>query len=62
MRHLALLALLLIALPCHAQILYGLVVGITDGDTVKVLDGEHREHKIRLAGIDTPEGKQPFGQ
>lgn len=39
----------------------GRVVGITDGDTVTVLDGEHRQHKIRLADIDAPEKGQPFG-
>lgn len=62
MRRLALLALLLVAIPVHAQTLYGRVVGVTDGDTVKVLDGSNQEHKIRLAGIDAPERKQPFGQ
>ncbi len=39
----------------------GKVVGITDGDTVTVLDGELRQHKIRLADIDAPEKGQPFG-
>ena len=38
------------------------VVAITDGDTIKVLDSQSRLHKIRLAGIDAPEKKQPFGQ
>jgi len=38
------------------------VVGITDGDTATVLDDAKREEKIRLAGIDTPEKKQPFGE
>lgn len=37
------------------------VVGVSDGDTVKVLlDG--REQKLRLAEIDAPEKAQPFGQ
>jgi len=62
MRRLAVLAMLLVALPGHAQTLHGRVVGVTDGDTVKVLDGSNQEHKIRLAGIDAPERKQPFGQ
>jgi endonuclease YncB( thermonuclease family) len=39
----------------------GKVVGVTDGDTVTVLDGELRQHKIRLADIDAPEKGQPFG-
>jgi micrococcal nuclease len=39
----------------------GKVVGISDGDTIKVLkDG--KQVKIRLAAIDCPEKKQPYGQ
>lgn len=38
------------------------VVGVSDGDTITVLDTQHRQRKIRLAGIDAPESKQPFGQ
>ncbi len=34
---------------------------IADGDTITVLDGDKVQHKIRLAGIDAPEKKQPFG-
>lgn len=38
----------------------GRVVGVTDGDTVKVLcDG--RETKVRLDQIDAPERNQPYG-
>lgn len=37
------------------------VVGVSDGDTVRVvLDGS--EQKLRLAEIDAPEKAQPFGQ
>ena len=39
----------------------GKVVAVTDGDTIKVLDAQKVEHKIRLTGIDAPEKKQPFG-
>jgi endonuclease YncB( thermonuclease family) len=36
------------------------VIGISDGDTIKILkDG--KEVKVRLAGIDCPEKGQPFG-
>jgi micrococcal nuclease len=39
----------------------GKVVSVTDGDTIKVLkDGI--QVKIRLAAIDCPEKKQPYGQ
>jgi micrococcal nuclease len=38
-----------------------LVVAITDGDTIKVLDHQNQQHKIRLASIDAPERKQPYG-
>jgi endonuclease YncB( thermonuclease family) len=31
------------------------VVGVSDGDTITVLDRDKRQHKIRLAGIDAPE-------
>lgn len=39
----------------NAAELYGKVVGVTDGDTITVLDDMHRKHKIRLADIDAPE-------
>ena len=38
----------------------GRVVGVTDGDTIKVLHNGKAE-KIRLHGIDCPEKGQPFG-
>lgn len=55
--------LLLIAITTLAQQtgLVGTVVGITDGDTLTVLDADKRQHKIRLEGIDAPESNQPFG-
>lgn len=46
----------------HADTITGKVVGVADGDTVTVLDGTKRQHKIRLSGIDAPEKKQAFGQ
>lgn len=44
---------------CHA--LDSRVVGVSDGDTLTVLDGGKRQHKIRLSGIDAPESGQAFG-
>ncbi len=48
--------------PCEGQQIFsGQVVGVTDGDTIKVLhDGTIS--KIRLANIDAPEHNQAFGQ
>ena len=45
----------------RADALIGKVVGITDGDTITVLDVGKTEHKVRLMGIDAPEKKQDFG-
>ena len=33
----------------------GKVVAVTDGDTIKILDSNNVQHKIRLTGIDAPE-------
>jgi len=54
---------LLLALACtaNAETITGRVVGVADGDTITVLDADKVQHKIRLAGIDAPEKKQPFG-
>ena len=45
-----------------ASTLVGKVIGISDGDTIDVLDSSKTTHRIRLAGIDAPEKAQPFGQ
>lgn len=57
----ALLTSLLIS-PACAELLQGRVVGVTDGDTITVLDSANTQYKVRLAGIDAPERKQPYGQ
>ena len=44
-----------------AATLEGRVVGVADGDTITILDTTNTQHKIRLAGIDAPEKRQPFG-
>src|SRR5574340_1302510 len=54
--------LLFWSISASAATLVGQVVGVTDGDTVTVLDEQRQQHKIRLAGIDAPEKRQPFGQ
>lgn len=55
-------ALTLNVVSVFAETLEGRVVGIADGDTVTVLAEGHRRVQIRIAGIDAPEKRQPFGQ
>jgi endonuclease YncB( thermonuclease family) len=52
----------LFSFSAYAEILSGRIVGISDGDTVTLLDANQRQYKIRLTGIDAPEKKMPFGQ
>jgi endonuclease YncB( thermonuclease family) len=57
-----LLALLLSAIAQHPQqAITGKVIGVSDGDTITVLDEQKRQHKIRLDGIDAPESNQDYG-
>ena len=62
MKHFALLVLTFFAFSlCSAEVT-GKVVGITDGDTITLLDDlDKGVFRIRLAGIDAPEKKQPYG-
>lgn len=46
----------------HADVLLGHVVGVSDGDTITVLDDTKQRHVVRLMGIDAPEKAQAFGQ
>jgi endonuclease YncB( thermonuclease family) len=43
------------------QTITGKVVGVSDGDTITILDSGNRQHKIRLEGIDAPESNQGYG-
>lgn len=60
----AMLAGCLFALAAAAQggELRGRVVAVADGDTLTILDASRQQHRIRLAEIDAPEKRQPFGQ
>ena len=44
-----------------ANVILGTIVGVTDGDTVTVLDSSNTTHKVRLKHIDAPERRQDFG-
>lgn len=57
-------AILLTFLLAHSALageFAGQVVGVLDGDTLELLNGQHTE-RIRLSGIDCPEKGQAFGQ
>ena len=56
-----LLAFCLLLLPCAALAWPGLVVGISDGDTITVLRNGREQIKVRLYGIDCPEKRQAWG-
>ncbi len=61
--HFSLLFILLLTLaPASlAQTITGKVVGVSDGDTIKVVTSANKLYKVRLNGVDCPETSQPFG-
>lgn len=54
------IAFTLMTTATNAGTLNGLVVGITDGDTLTLLV-DRQQYKIRIAGIDAPERHQAWG-
>ncbi len=58
----AILALTLGTAQAAEWVVEGRVVGVSDGDTITVLDDGKIQHKIRFAGIDAPEKGQPYGE
>jgi endonuclease YncB( thermonuclease family) len=59
---LALFVLLVLGIPpAFAARLSGQVVAVADGDTITVLDADNHQHRVRIAGIDAPEKRQPYG-
>ena len=50
----------LLAGPAAAEEFTGRVVGVTDGDTIKVLHA-HQSETVRLLGVDAPEKRQAYG-
>ena len=51
-----------IAFAGDPWIVTGRVVGVSDGDTITVLDADKKQHKVRINGIDAPEKGQAFGE
>jgi endonuclease YncB( thermonuclease family) len=43
-------------------LIFCLIVGVIDGDTLKARCGEHHQTTIRLAEIDAPEKSQAYGE
>ena len=59
-RHLLPVLVALVMPVAHADFI-GKVVAVTDGDTIKLLDANQVQHRVRLVGIDAPEKSQPLG-
>jgi endonuclease YncB( thermonuclease family) len=58
---LSILFALSLSAAAQQQTITGKVVGVSDGDTITVLDASNNQHKIRLDGIDAPESSRDFG-
>lgn len=54
------LQIILLGFIGNSQVIEGKVVGITDGDTFKLLEKDSILHRVRIANIDCPERKQAF--
>lgn len=61
-RHLLVLGLFLQAAPLWADTLAGRISDVSDGATVTVADNTGARHKVRLAAIDAPDFRQPWGK
>lgn len=62
MKRMLFISLLLITLiPNVVYSLEGKVVSVADGDTITILTSGKQQVKIRLYGIDCPEGDQAYG-
>ena len=62
LRYALLIFALLQPVLTSAEIVEGRIVGVSDGDTLTLLDSSNKQHKIRIVGIDAPEKKQDYGQ
>ena len=60
MKHTILILLITALLTSYSYAIEGIVILISDGDTITVVH-KGKPEKIRLYGIDTPESTQTFG-
>jgi endonuclease YncB( thermonuclease family) len=56
------IALLLAPALAWAATLEGHVIGVPDGDTIRIVNAKHQQLRVRIAGIDAPERGQPFSK
>ncbi|STQ89217.1 thermonuclease family protein [Iodobacter fluviatilis] len=47
--------------PVPVALISGMVIKVSDGDSLLMRDDQNQEHQLRLAFIDAPEYSQPFG-
>jgi endonuclease YncB( thermonuclease family) len=53
---------ILVLSQANAETIIGKAIGVTDGDTIEILEQGNHVRRIRLSGIDAPEKGQPFDQ
>lgn len=56
----AILVTITVPAAADANVLQGKVISIDDGDSIIIVDNDHRLYRIRLQGIDAPESGQNF--
>ena len=48
--------------PAHAEVLEGMVIGISGGDAITVAEQNGTQHRVKLLGISAPELSEPAGK
>lgn len=48
--------------PAHAEVLEGVVIGISGGDAITVAEQSGVQHRVKLLGISAPELSEPAGK